>query len=162
MQKSMTILMTTHSMEEADALCSRIAIMTSQGIQCIGSPVHLKNKYGKGLLFSVSLADPERDVKDFVRTAICGEMEFLEENFNVYSFTVAKEKVDLTHVLVTVMKLHKTGVITRWSISESSLDDVFQHICMKEEQYVCLFSANKGDSGLGRSTRPQVYAEWRV
>ena len=140
----MTILMTTHSMEEADALCSRIAIMTSQGIQCIGSPVHLKNKYGKGLLFSVSLADPERDVKDFVRTAICGEMEFLEENFNVYSFTVAKEKVDLTHVLVTVMKLHKT------------LDDVFQHICMKEEQYVCLFSATCG------SIHTQVYVEWRV
>lgn len=156
MQKSMTILMTTHSMEEADALCSRIAIMTSQGIQCIGSPVHLKNKYGKGLLFSVSLADPERDVKDFVRTAICGEMEFLEENFNVYSFTVAKEKVDLTYVLVTVMKLHKTGVITRWSISESSLDDVFQRICMKEEQYVCLFSATCG------SIHTQIYAEWRV
>ena len=118
--------------------------------------MHLKNKYGKGLLFSVSLANPERDVKDFVRTAICGEMEFLEENFNVYSFTVAKEKVDLTHVLVTVMKLHKTGVITRWSISESSLDDVFQHICMKEEQYVCLFSATCG------SIHTQVYVEWRV
>ena len=84
------------------------------------------------------------------------QMEFLEENFNVYSFTVAKEKVDLTHVLVTVMKLHKTGVITRWSISESSLDDVFQRICMKEEQYVCLFSATCG------SIHTQVYAEGRV
>ena len=138
MQKHMTILMTTHSMEEADALCSRIAIMTSQGIQCIGTSIHLKNKYGKGLLFSVALADPERDVTDFVRTAICKDMEFLEENFNVYSFTVAKEKVDLSHVLVTVMNLHKKGVVTRWSISESSLDDVFQRICMKEEKYACL------------------------
>ena len=47
MQSSMTILLTTHSMEEADILCSRIAILTSDGLQCFGSQVHLKNKYGK-------------------------------------------------------------------------------------------------------------------
>lgn len=47
MQETMTILVTTHSMEEADALCSRIAILTNNGLQCFGSQIHLKNKYGK-------------------------------------------------------------------------------------------------------------------
>ena len=42
-----TILLTSHSMEEADVLCSRISILTSDGLQCFGSQVHLKNKYGK-------------------------------------------------------------------------------------------------------------------
>ena len=57
MKSQMTILLTTHSMEEADALCDRIAILTNQGIQCIGSQIHLKNKYGRGLMLSVNL-DP--------------------------------------------------------------------------------------------------------
>lgn len=47
MQETMTILVTTHSMEEADVLCSRIGILTNNGLQCFGSQVHLKNKYGK-------------------------------------------------------------------------------------------------------------------
>lgn len=42
-----TVVLTTHSMEEADVLCSRISILTSDGLQCFGSQVHLKNKYGK-------------------------------------------------------------------------------------------------------------------
>ena len=41
------MVVTTHSMEEADALCSRVAILTTDGLQCIGSQVHLKNKFGK-------------------------------------------------------------------------------------------------------------------
>ena len=47
MQETMTILVTTHSMEEADVLCSRIGIITNKGLQCFGSQIHLKNKYGK-------------------------------------------------------------------------------------------------------------------
>lgn len=38
------ILMTTHSMEEAEALCSRIGIMARGELQCIGTSQHLKKK----------------------------------------------------------------------------------------------------------------------
>lgn len=41
-----TILLTTHFMEEADVLGDRIAIMANGDIQCCGSPLFLKKKYG--------------------------------------------------------------------------------------------------------------------
>ena len=72
----MTILITTHSMEEADALCSRIAIMTKKGLQCIGDQIHLKNKYGKGFLLSIALNDSISDVCGYVKTHICPQAEF--------------------------------------------------------------------------------------
>ncbi len=40
-----TMLLTTHSMEEAEALGERIAIMADGSIKCCGSPMFLKNKY---------------------------------------------------------------------------------------------------------------------
>lgn len=49
------ILMTTHSMEEAEALCSRIGIMARGELQCIGTSQHLKKKYGKGYTLTVNL-----------------------------------------------------------------------------------------------------------
>ena len=42
----MTILLTTHSMEEADSLCTRIGIMHRGVIVAIGTPEELKVKVG--------------------------------------------------------------------------------------------------------------------
>ncbi|MGA7722201.1 MAG: ATP-binding cassette domain-containing protein [Ignavibacteriaceae bacterium] len=41
-----TVLMTTHYMEEADAICTRIAIMNKGNIAAIGSPLELKESIG--------------------------------------------------------------------------------------------------------------------
>ena len=41
-----TVLMTTHYMEEADAMCSRIAIMNKVNIAAIGTPADLKKSIG--------------------------------------------------------------------------------------------------------------------
>ncbi|NWH57817.1 ABCA3 protein, partial [Geococcyx californianus] len=43
-----TILLTTHFMDEADLLGDRIAIMAKGELQCCGSSLFLKRKYGKG------------------------------------------------------------------------------------------------------------------
>ncbi len=41
-----TILLTTHHMDEADLLGDRIAIMAQGELQCCGSSLFLKKKYG--------------------------------------------------------------------------------------------------------------------
>ena len=42
------MVLTTHSMEEADVLCSRIGVLTDGALRCIGPQTKLKNKYGGG------------------------------------------------------------------------------------------------------------------
>lgn len=43
------VILTTHSMNEAQALCTRIGIMVDGKLRCIGSPQHLKSRYGNHL-----------------------------------------------------------------------------------------------------------------
>ncbi|KAL6030427.1 hypothetical protein STEG23_011452, partial [Scotinomys teguina] len=43
-----TIVITSHSMEECEALCTRLAIMVQGQFKCLGSPQHLKSKFGSG------------------------------------------------------------------------------------------------------------------
>merc|ERR1719230_1786056 len=43
-----TVVLTTHSMEEAEALCSRLAIQVKGQLRCLGTAMHLRNKYGSG------------------------------------------------------------------------------------------------------------------
>jgi ABC-type multidrug transport system ATPase subunit len=43
-----TIILTSHSMEEVEALASRLAIMAAGSARCLGTPQHLKSKFGDG------------------------------------------------------------------------------------------------------------------
>jgi ATP-binding cassette subfamily A (ABC1) protein 3 len=42
------VVLTSHSMEECEALCTRLAIMVNGRFQCIGSPQQLKTRFGHG------------------------------------------------------------------------------------------------------------------
>ena len=42
------LVLTTHSMEEADALCGRIGIMSGGRLACLGTSLHLKKKFSEG------------------------------------------------------------------------------------------------------------------
>lgn len=46
-KRTRTILLTTHFMDEADLLGDRIAIMAKGELQCCGSSLFLKQKYGE-------------------------------------------------------------------------------------------------------------------
>ncbi|XP_064532196.1 ABC-type organic anion transporter ABCA8-like [Pseudopipra pipra] len=52
-------ILTTHYMEEAEAVCDRVAILVSGQLRCIGSIQYLKNKFGKGYLLEIKVKDPE-------------------------------------------------------------------------------------------------------
>ena len=49
------VVLTTHLMEECEALCSRVGIMVGGRLRCLGSVQHLKSKFGRGLMAEVNL-----------------------------------------------------------------------------------------------------------
>jgi len=67
LKKDRVIVLTTHSMEEADVLGDRIAIMSHGSIRCLGTSLHLKNEYGEGYRLNVTARpDAIAEVKKFV------------------------------------------------------------------------------------------------
>ncbi|KAL0339674.1 UNVERIFIED_CONTAM: ABC transporter A family member 1 [Sesamum radiatum] len=57
-KKGRIILLTTHSMDEADALGDRIAIMANGSLKCCGSSFFLKQQYGVGYTLTLVKATP--------------------------------------------------------------------------------------------------------
>ncbi|XP_067138203.1 LOW QUALITY PROTEIN: phospholipid-transporting ATPase ABCA3-like [Centruroides vittatus] len=53
-RQTCTILLSTHYMEEADALGDRIAIMADGSLKCCGSSIFLKRKFGTGYHLHIS------------------------------------------------------------------------------------------------------------
>ena len=57
-KKKSTIIMTTHSMEEAETLCKRIAIMVDGQFKCLATSDEIKEKYGYGYEINLQINNP--------------------------------------------------------------------------------------------------------
>ena len=54
-----SVILTTHSMEECEALCPRIAIMAGGKLRCLGSAQRLKSKFGQGYQVEMKIKNVE-------------------------------------------------------------------------------------------------------
>jgi len=52
-----TVVLTTHSMEEAESVCNKIAIMVNGQLRCLGSSQHLKSRFGGTYRLTVSMVN---------------------------------------------------------------------------------------------------------
>ena len=49
------VVITTHAMEEAEALSSKLGIMVAGKFKCLGTLQHIKNTYGQGFEIEINL-----------------------------------------------------------------------------------------------------------
>ena len=123
-----TIILTTHYMEEADALSDRIALMNHGVVKCCGSPLFLKDKFGSGyrLTLTKDINFNQNELENLVRSTIERE-PIIESN-------IAKEMClafpnEMNHKLANfLIKLesekNKIGVLN-YCISSSTVEEVF-------------------------------------
>lgn len=81
------------SMEECEALCTRLAVMVNGQIKCLGSPQHLKSKFGSGytLLAKVHVETELEDsdlqlFKDFIESTFPGQRPTVNIHLNHLSY----------------------------------------------------------------------------
>merc|ERR1711871_1782714 len=138
--KDCAMILTTHSMEEADALCDRITIMAAGKLRCIGTGIELKQTYSEGYKFSVSCApDAVASADNFVRTQVFAgskpeQIKQLNTLAGTTNYTVSNDLVRSTTLskvfktMETAKKDHKGANIGDWGISEGTLEEVFASI----------------------------------
>ena len=62
-----SVLITTHSMAECEALCSRVGIMVNGSFCCLGTPQQLKSRYGDGYRLKLRVSGPLEPIQEFIR-----------------------------------------------------------------------------------------------
>lgn len=71
-----TIILSSHSMDEVEVLCTRIGIMMNGEMKCLGSPQYLKSKFGKTIVVTLKLKKTEvtEERKNLVKRMIDREL----------------------------------------------------------------------------------------
>jgi ABC-2 type transport system ATP-binding protein len=117
----MTLFMTTHYLEEADALCDRIAIIDHGKIVVIGKPEDLKNSLG-GDIITLSIRQ-DADITEFIGK-IGHVKEVKKENG---SYTVKSENGEITAPLIIEALRKENYVVTKLSLTKPTLNEVYLH-----------------------------------
>jgi ABC-2 type transport system ATP-binding protein len=118
-----TVLLTTHYMFEADALCDRIAVIANGEIVAQGTPAQLKAGVADGSVVEVELFGVEEDRVERVRTLDGVRTATLEDRDQKQLLIVQTAPgLELTHAILSQLNGASIG---RVSSREPTLEDAY-------------------------------------
>jgi len=122
-ERDLTVLVTTHYMDEADKLCDRIAIVDHGKLVALDSPLKLKASIpGKNIL-EVSFSEVPQNWADTLKTL--PEVAEVKSEENI--FRISSNNGPRTTVALMEAARDANTAVTSLSVQSTTLDDVFVH-----------------------------------
>ncbi len=116
----MTLLMTTHYLEEADLLCDRVAIIDHGHIIKIGAPEELKESIG-GDVIVIEVKEPEPDISSSI-----SQIQLVKDvKKNNNSYRIKAELGEEASPQITDLIRSKGLHVTKVSLTKPTLDEVY-------------------------------------
>ena len=128
-KKDTCIILTTHSMEEAEELCDRLGIFVGGRLQCVGDPRELTARYG-GYLVANVLSDPTSmdTVAEFMMRMSRGARRTYALG-GLSKWELPLSEVRLSEVFSSIEGAKAALRIQDWGIANMTLEEVFIKIC---------------------------------
>lgn len=117
------------SMEECDALCTKIVIMVNGKFVCLGSPQHLKNKFGQGYTLiirttTVGESESSDPVKNYIKQTF-PDAEMFDDHQGYLHFQIPDANIPLAKVFGAMEDIKGQFNIEDYSVNQTSLEQVF-------------------------------------
>ncbi|XP_069681460.1 phospholipid-transporting ATPase ABCA3-like [Periplaneta americana] len=143
-QKSgQSIVLTSHSMEECEALCNRLAIMVSGQFTCMGGIQYLKQKFGQGFTVMVKLravgtnCDFVNTLKNEIESSFNPGCVLKDEHQGLLHYHVTNPNTPWKHLFLSMERIkHDFEEVEDYTISETTLEQVFLSFAKMQQQTV--------------------------
>ncbi|KAF0882143.1 ABCA3 protein, partial [Crocuta crocuta] len=126
------IIITSHRMEECDAFCTRLAIMVQGKFMFLGSPQHLKNKFGNIYILKIKVKidtqeDKLNDLKFFITMTFPGKLGSVlkNENQGILNYYIPRRDNSWGKVFGILEEAKEQFNLEDYSISQITLEQVF-------------------------------------
>uniref|UniRef100_H2Z848 ABC transporter domain-containing protein n=1 Tax=Ciona savignyi TaxID=51511 RepID=H2Z848_CIOSA len=124
-----SIVITSHSMEECEALCTRLAIMVNGKLRCMGGPQHLKSKFGEGYVIEVKVKSNAELAKSQIEASFPGST-LKDEHQGMLTYHVPQCKTDGSDLKISMVfelmeESKSQSNIGDYTVSQTSLEQVF-------------------------------------
>ncbi|XP_077550121.1 phospholipid-transporting ATPase ABCA1-like isoform X2 [Haemaphysalis longicornis] len=123
-----SVILTSHSMEECEALCSRLAIMVNGQFRCLGSIQHLKNKYGAGYTVTLKVRGASAELVQVAsvmeRSFGAADAQLREQHLNQMEYQLSPS-VPLATLFERLEAARESSPLEDYSVTQTTLDQVF-------------------------------------
>ncbi|KAL6255070.1 hypothetical protein P5V15_013404 [Pogonomyrmex californicus] len=133
-----SILITTHSMREAEAMCTRISFLVNGQFTAIGACEHLKAKHGRNFILNIKvipgyqLANLEK-IKTIIDETF-PMIKFKDSYLGVLKYELESD-ILYSNIFDKLEKLRQRYVwITDYSVTQPSMDEVFLTLARKQRE----------------------------
>ena len=121
------ILLTTHYMDEADALAHRIGIMANGRLRVLGSAQHLKSRHGGGYRVELKGSVESADKMAALIAEVFPQATLLERHAGRQTYEV-RATFDLGRAFRALEQARTDGDVETYSLSQTNLEQVFLNI----------------------------------
>ena len=129
------------SMDETEALCTRIGLMVNGELKCLGSLQHLKSRYGEGYSLLVKLGVDKRS--DLISTNEENLIEFLLDSFEnaelkekrdgFLSFHLENNSLSSLSKIFSIIENKKAEyAIEYYAVTQTNLEQIFLNFSSKQ------------------------------
>lgn len=131
------VVLTSHSMDECEALCNRLTIMVDGVMKCIGNIQYLKNRYGQGFTIMVKLRYIEHfnvtELKSDIERQFAPDINLKDEHKGLLHYHITNPNIPLSEIFgqMKVIKEHYTA-IEDYTVSDTTLEQVFIAFAKKQ------------------------------
>ncbi|XP_070541232.1 ATP-binding cassette sub-family A member 2-like [Ptychodera flava] len=120
-----SVVFTSHSMEECESLCSRLAIMVNGRFKCLGSTQHLKSRFGDGYTITLVLNKTQPRLQQVTSSFKLAfpETVLKDSHLNMVQFELKSRT--LVEIFTKLEEMKKTLNIEDYYVRQTTLDDIF-------------------------------------
>uniref|UniRef100_A0A3P9BZ87 P-type phospholipid transporter n=1 Tax=Maylandia zebra TaxID=106582 RepID=A0A3P9BZ87_9CICH len=137
-QDKRAVVLTSHSMEECEALCTRLAIMVNGSFKCLGTIQHLKYKFGDGYVVTMKIraskpgcAPDLNPAEAFMESTFPGCIQ-REKHYNTLQYKISSSS--LARIFQMVLANKEKLKIEDYSVSQTTLDQVFVNFAKQQSR----------------------------
>ncbi len=137
-----SVILTSHSMEECEALCHRLVIMVAGAFQCIGSVQYLKDKFGSKYTFKLKVSSssasaegappPLEAVCNFIKGKF-HDVVVMEQHTTVIHFEIPATNLRLSELFTVLSECRNQFPIEDFTVSQTTLEQVFINMAQVQE-----------------------------
>ncbi|XP_013113812.2 ATP-binding cassette sub-family A member 2 [Stomoxys calcitrans] len=141
-KRDKTIVLTSHSMDECENLCNRLAIMAEGQFKCLGHVPELKQLYGAGFTISIKLrtseaTDNEVQAVTHQLKQIFPHSKLRENHAGILTYFIkAHDIIVWSEVFSKCAQFQQKAadLIEEYSVNETTLEDIFLKYDTKQKR----------------------------
>lgn len=135
-----SMILTSHSMGECEALCSRMGIMVRGEFVCMGTIQHLRAKFGRGYTLTLKMKpgalDDDRYLRSFERTfhSTFPKSSVIDNHETMFVYRIPRDAGKLSYIFDRMETIYQQYDLEDYSLSDTTLEQIFIRFVRKTQR----------------------------